>query len=177
MNYSQKCTNIFSSLPLIDLPAPRTTHTHISSQLESWEDVHWMRTEVGKYKPTSGPHLSHQFLCSLWAKNECLVTSVVSNSVRPYGLQPARLLYPWDSPSKNTGVGCHALLQGIFPTHGSNPGLPPCPRILDHLSQGSIYNINWATVLENTLFLNKHQHLVPYKAFTCLKLQLLSLNF
>ena len=35
----------------------------------------------------------------------------------------ARLLCPWDSPGKNTGVGCHALLQGIFPTQGSNPGL------------------------------------------------------
>ena len=34
-----------------------------------------------------------------------------------------RLLCPWDSPGKNTGVGCHALLQGIFPTQGWNPGL------------------------------------------------------
>ena len=33
------------------------------------------------------------------------------------------LLCPWNSPSKNTGVGCHALLQGIFPTQESNPGL------------------------------------------------------
>ena len=33
------------------------------------------------------------------------------------------LLCPWDSPGKNTGVGCHALLQGIFPTQGSNPCL------------------------------------------------------
>ena len=32
-----------------------------------------------------------------------------------HGLKPARLLCPWDSPGKNTGVGCHALLQGIFP--------------------------------------------------------------
>ena len=38
-------------------------------------------------------------------------------------LQPARLLCPWDSPGKNTGVGCFALLQGIFPTQGSNPYL------------------------------------------------------
>ena len=44
----------------------------------------------------------------------CLVTSVVSNSVWPYELQPARLLCPWDSPGKNTGVSCQALLQGIF---------------------------------------------------------------
>ena len=43
-----------------------------------------------------------------------------------------------DSPGKNTGVGCHALLQGIFPTQGSNPGLPHCRQILYHLShQGS----------------------------------------
>ena len=39
-----------------------------------------------------------------------------------------------DSPGKNTGVGCHALLQGLFPTQGSNPGLPHCRRIL-HLSE------------------------------------------
>ena len=37
-----------------------------------------------------------------------------------YGLQPTRLLCPWDSPGKNTGMGCHALLQGIFLTQGSN---------------------------------------------------------
>ena len=44
----------------------------------------------------------------------------MSNSVQPRGLQPTRLLCPWDSPGKNTGVGCHFLLQGIFPTQGSN---------------------------------------------------------
>ena len=43
-----------------------------------------------------------------------------------------------DSPDKNTGVGCHALLQGIFPTQGSNLGLPHCRMILYSLShQGS----------------------------------------
>ena len=41
----------------------------------------------------------------------CQVTSVVSDSVRPHGLQPTRLLCPWDSPGKNTEVGCHFLLQ------------------------------------------------------------------
>ena len=47
----------------------------------------------------------------------------MSDSLQPYGPKPARLLCPWDSPGKNTGVGCHALLQGIFPTQGWNPGL------------------------------------------------------
>ena len=50
----------------------------------------------------------------------CSVTSVVSASLQPRGLQPAGLLCPWDSPGKNTGAGCHALLQGIFSTQGSN---------------------------------------------------------
>ena len=63
-----------------------------------------------------------------------LSRSVVSNSLGPHGLQPTRLLCLWNSPGKNTGVGCHALLQGIFPTQGWNPGLPRCRRILYHLS-------------------------------------------
>ena len=39
-----------------------------------------------------------------------------------------------DSPGKKTGVGCHALLQGILPTQGLNSGLPHCRHILPHLS-------------------------------------------
>ena len=41
----------------------------------------------------------------------CWVTSVVSNSVRPHRRQPTRVPHPWDSPGKNTRVGCHVLLQ------------------------------------------------------------------
>ena len=48
----------------------------------------------------------------------------------PHGLKPTRLLCPWDSPGKNTAVGCHFLLQGIFPTHGSNPGPPHYRQIV-----------------------------------------------
>ena len=43
----------------------------------------------------------------------CCVASVVSDSVRPHRQQPTRLPHPWDSPGKNTGVGCHFLLQGV----------------------------------------------------------------
>ena len=60
----------------------------------------------------------------------CSVALVVSNFVRPYGLQPARLFCPWDSLGKNTGVGYPVLLQGIFPIQGWNPGLPCCRQIL-----------------------------------------------
>ena len=67
-----------------------------------------------------------------------LSCSVMSNSLQPHGLQPARLFCPWGSPDKNIRMGCHTLLQGIFPTQGLNPGLPYCRQILYHLShQGS----------------------------------------
>ena len=49
--------------------------------------------------------------------------SVMSDSLTPHGLQPARLLCPWDSPGKNTGKNCQFLLQRIFPDQGSNPCL------------------------------------------------------
>ena len=54
---------------------------------------------------------------------------MVSSSLRPRGL-----FSPRDSPDQNTGVGCHALLQGIFPTQGSVSRLPPCRWILYQLS-------------------------------------------
>ena len=56
-------------------------------------------------------------------------TDVLSSVIKacptlgPHGLEPTRLLCPWNFPSKNTGVGCHFLLQGIFLTQGSNPCL------------------------------------------------------
>ena len=54
-----------------------------------------------------------------------------------------RLLHPWDFLGKSTGVGCHFLLQGIFPTQGSNPGLLHCRQTLYRLShQGRLYLIN-----------------------------------
>ena len=62
----------------------------------------------------------------------CLITQSCP-TLWPYELQPTRLFCPWDSPGKNTGVGSLSLLQGIFPTQGSNPGLLHCRRILYHL--------------------------------------------
>ena len=54
----------------------------------------------------------------------CLVTKLCPTILWPSGLQLARLHCPWDFLVKNTGVGCHSLLQGIFPTQGSNLLLP-----------------------------------------------------
>ena len=73
---------------------------------------------------------------TIWATREApqsrsdqISRSVVSDSLRPHGLYS-----PWNSPGQNTGVGSLSLLQGIFPTQGSNPGLPHCRWILYQLS-------------------------------------------
>ena len=57
-----------------------------------------------------------------------------SRSVVSYSLQPQGLYSPWNSPGQNTGMGSLSLLQGIFPTQGSNPGLSHCGQILYQLS-------------------------------------------
>ena len=60
--------------------------------------------------------------------------SVLSDSLWPREHQPTRLLCPLDSPGKNTGVGCHSLLQGRLPDPGWNLGLLHCRQILYHLA-------------------------------------------
>ena len=67
----------------------------------------------------------------------------MSDSLRPRGLEPTRLLHPWDFPGKNTGVGCHFLLQEIFPIQRLNRGLLHRRQTLYHLShQGSFHPWN-----------------------------------
>ena len=64
------------------------------------------------YLVGSAPHPSIWVLLAVWLLDRLYsVASVVSNSLRPHGLQPTRLPCPWDSPGKSTGVGCHYLLQ------------------------------------------------------------------
>ena len=71
----------------------------------------------------------------------CVSHSIMSNSLWPHGLWPARIFCPWNSPGKNTRVGSHSLFQGIFLTQKLNPGLLHCRQILYHLShQGSPRN-------------------------------------
>ena len=81
-------------------------------------------------------------LCQLGSPHDakvcaCQVAPSISDSWLSCGLWPTRLLCPWDSSGKNTGVGCHVLLQGI-PIQGSNLHLLHCRWILYRLNhQGS----------------------------------------
>ena len=79
----------------------------------------------------TGTHTGNRNLERCWA---VLSRSVVSYSFRPHGRSPPGSSVHGDSPGKNAGLGCLALLQGIFPTQESNPGLPHCRQILYQLS-------------------------------------------
>ena len=70
-------------------------------------------------------------ICCMKSENEVTQSCL---TLRLRGLSPTRLLYPWGFPGKNSGVGCHLLLQGIFHTQGLNPGLPHCRQMLYPLS-------------------------------------------
>ena len=81
----------------------------------------------------------------------CYVASVVSDSVRPQRRQPIRLPCPWDSPGKNTGVGCHFLLQCMKVKSESEvaQSCPTLSNLMDYSLPGSsVHGIFQAKVLE-----------------------------
>ena len=132
------------SLPAISLFAVRFQ----SGLLSFWDgefrgekrpsdvDAKWTILEAASLAPSWISGIIYIIACV----RVCSVTSVMW----PCGPQPTRLLCPWDASGKNTGMGWHALLQGIFPTQGSNPGFPHCRKILHCLShQASPRILEW----------------------------------
>ena len=98
---------------------------------DGWRDLDWCISTTMS-KQTAGEGLV----------SVSVSRSVVPDSLRPHGLQSSRLLCPWDFPGKDTGVGCHFLLQGIFQTQGLNPSLLHCRQILYWLSyKGSLVRV------------------------------------
>ena len=94
---------------------------------------------------------SHPRLCALTPQPRVWDTQSESLSVVSDSLQPHGLYSPWNSPGQNTGGGSCSLLEGIFPTQRSNPGLPHCRRIPCQLShQGctrSSVNVCWTRLI------------------------------
>ena len=77
----------------------------------------------------------HHLFCAVL----CLISRLCLTLRKPVDCSPPGSSVRGDSPGKNTGVGCHALLQRIFPPQGSNPGPRQCRRLLYHPShQGSL---------------------------------------
>ena len=115
------------------------THCLASGNHSGAEDF---SREVVDLDPECGVWLA-QGLCASWEAE-------LSDSLQPHELWPARLLCPWDSPGKNTGVGCHFLLQGI---PGSTPCLLHCRQILCPKPPGEPF-CNFTILLTSLYMLN-----------------------
>ena len=119
-------------------------HRQIQCTVDGWKLVGWS---------CPGLHQIHGLIWDPSRHNKVTASYLASfsysalyNSLRPRGVESTRLLCPSDSPGKNSGVGCHYLLQGIFLAQGLNLGLLHCRQILYLLShQGSPTD----TLLEN----------------------------
>ena len=86
---------------------------------------------------SKGMHCEHPWACTSWKRKWKSLSQ--SDSLQPCGLHS-----PWNFPGQNTGVGSFSLLQGIFPTQGSNLGLPHCRCILYQLShEGGPRILEW----------------------------------
>ena len=112
--------------------------------------------------------------------NHSVCCSVMSHSLRPHGLEPTRLLCPWDFSGNNTGVGSHSLLHGMFLTQGSSPNLLshsvalgqlfdlgtqfPHLRVLfssvQSLSHGRLFETPWTAARQASLFITNSQSLL-----------------
>ena len=123
---------------LLFVPPPKGTETVPLILIEFLYPIHLVLTLWNSYfkitELTEKIPRVHFFYCVCVCVCVCISHSVVSDSFQPHRLQFPRLLCLWDSPGKKTGVGCHSILQGIFPTQGSNPGVLHCRQILYHLS-------------------------------------------
>ena len=134
----------------------RSLEKGMATQYSCLENPHGERS-LASYNPW-GCRVRHE-----WVTNTLSLTlpftalffwlvsrSVVPNSLQPHGPQPTRLLCPWDFPGKDTGVGCHFLLQGTFLTQGSNPGLLHYRQILYQQSYISTYSLDSDFVLHHS---------------------------
>ena len=101
---------------------------------------HMKSLQISEFISEVGTDNETQDISSL---SESESSSVVSDSLWPHGLYSS-----WNPPGQNTGVGSLSLLQGIFPTQRSNPGLPHCRPILYQLNhKGSPRILQWVTYL------------------------------
>ena len=107
----------------------------------------FVATKCNKFKKTKPYQVSFPVTAAAAAK----VASVVSNSVQPHRRQPTRLLCPWDSPGKSSGVGCHFLLQ-CMKVKSEREVAQSCPTLHDpmdgSLPGSSVHGIFQARVLE-----------------------------
>ena len=117
------------------ITSPGSMHETGCSGLMHWNDPEGWDGEGGRRDGSRWRTLIHPWLIhvNVWQKplQYCKVICFQLKKKKKY------------CPGKNTAVGCHFLLQGIFPTQGWNPGLLHCMQILYHLSQNQTLQTEW----------------------------------
>ena len=117
----------------------RTVHTAGKRSQEKWK-----KPTHRQFCRRTATAVTQALLSSHHCPFRCLKVKAKITQSCHVSLRPHRLYSPWNSLGQNTGVGSRPLLQGFFPTQGSNPGLPRCRHILYQLSrQGSPRILEW----------------------------------
>ena len=140
--FSPDSTKVSQRLPMLD-SEPLVIFGRIQTSRPSLTKYVCYSTELRHTVETRGT-LKEVAKLGIYCNQGCETEKWKSRSVVSDSLRPHRLCSPWNSPGQNTGVGSLSLLQGIFPTQGSNPGLPHCRQILYQLShKGSPRILDW----------------------------------
>ena len=116
--------------------------THLAKYLQ--QSIVCLQVNTTRWYISSGR--THLISLCIVNVEQCLTYTTRLTLCDPMDCSPPGSSVHGDFPGKDTWVGCHALLQGIFPSQGQNPGLPHCRRILYQLSyEGSLRILEWVT--------------------------------
>ena len=132
---TQSCLTLCD--PMDYTPPGSSVHGILQARILEWIAIPFSRGSSWHRDQTRVSYTAGRFFtirATSKRKNETEILVTQSDSLQFHGLGLTKCLCPWDSPGKNTGVGCHFLLQGIVPTQGSNPGLLHCRQTLSRQS-------------------------------------------
>ena len=136
LSFSNICFQFFLSSKRLKLVRRKVMDDMLSTNEEQsfgWRSICHPTSilQVGHLLETDSLHFPSRCFGPMFRVSKVLVAQSCLILWDP--LDPGRLLCPWNSPGKNTGVGCHCFFQGIFPTQGSNSHLPHWRHILYHM--------------------------------------------
>ena len=141
LNYNNSCFDLCRLFLVYNDPGTGSGHRGSVDQVKAWPLACPQPLHLLPPKPSTRVHdlpaprlksfhkelpLGHSSTRSSpgFPLKESVSRSVMPNSLKPHGLQPSRLLCPWDFPGKDTGAGCHFLLRGDLLDPGIEPGSP-----------------------------------------------------
>ena len=129
---AQSCPTFWD--PMDCSPPDSSVHGILQARILEWVVIFFSRGSSWPRDRTQVSCIAGRFF-TIWATSCAVLScSVLSYSLDPLDCSPPGCSVRGDSPGKNTGMGSHALLQGNFPTQGSDPGLLNCRWTLYHLS-------------------------------------------